>query len=628
MYNSSLVSHCRMENDIINTSSEISDRNPMVLDRIPSTLLSDAFVQSDSLVFNSRSQIIAGYPLLPTLQGDQINDIQDDFPETNRGGIIGSDATASRNMLLHHRLATRNASVSSLHPVNSDFQEQFSGRASLSAMSLPNILETTSTLQKNLDRVTVSAPSTFQLEDLRTFISNGCDNSNSSLTGSVNGDYSRGHGDMEFMAPKDCSLPGELDGKWDFEKFLDCQELSVKNPMRMISDPYDVGSSGPNFWISSNKSNFSADGSCSYFIPCNELSLSLATCQPSITSLPTIPDQCSEISCSGFTRHSLHEVGLATGLSSEQTCSKSSELSLSYGSCKPFHFSHILSGSKYLHVAQQILTEIASYSVENQGNFSYSPGTIGTGAKISFSSECSGVGEISLESDESSYPAGNARSEDQMEFTLQRQEIEVKKGQLLALLQLIDNRYNQCLDEIHTVVSAFHAATELDPQIHARFILQTISLPYNNLRERITNQIIAIGGRLSSGHNREERSFKSSFIQKQWALEQLKRREYQSWRPQRGLPERSVSVLRAWMFQNFLHPYPKDAEKHLLAIKSGLTRSQVSNWFINARVRLWKPMIEEMYSEMNMTKGLWNGEGTNIVHMNHLRIEDQRTQMN
>ena len=24
---------------------------------------------------------------------------------------------------------------------------------------------------------------------------------------------------------------------------------------------------------------------------------------------------------------------------------------------------------------------------------------------------------------------------------------------------------------------------------------------------------------------------------------------------------------------------------------------QVSNWFINARVRLWKPMIEEIYKE-------------------------------
>ncbi|KAG5043962.1 hypothetical protein JHK87_007877 [Glycine soja] len=73
--------------------------------------------------------------------------------------------------------------------------------------------------------------------------------------------------------------------------------------------------------------------------------------------------------------------------------------------------------------------------------------------------------------------------------------------------------------------------------------------------------------------------------------------QHNAWRPQRGLPERSVSVLRAWLFEHFLHPYPKDSDKHMLAKQTGLTRSQVSNWFINARVRLWKPMVEEMYTE-------------------------------
>jgi hypothetical protein len=32
-------------------------------------------------------------------------------------------------------------------------------------------------------------------------------------------------------------------------------------------------------------------------------------------------------------------------------------------------------------------------------------------------------------------------------------------------------------------------------------------------------------------------------------------------------------------------------------VSTGLSRSQISNWFINARVRLWKPMIEEMYND-------------------------------
>lgn len=68
------------------------------------------------------------------------------------------------------------------------------------------------------------------------------------------------------------------------------------------------------------------------------------------------------------------------------------------------------------------------------------------------------------------------------------------------------------------------------------------------------------------------------------------------WRPQRGLPEKAVAVLKAWLFEHFLHPYPTDTDKHMLAKQTGLTRNQVSNWFINARVRLWKPMVEEIHS--------------------------------
>ncbi|KAF2292155.1 hypothetical protein GH714_014665 [Hevea brasiliensis] len=48
------------------------------------------------------------------------------------------------------------------------------------------------------------------------------------------------------------------------------------------------------------------------------------------------------------------------------------------------------------------------------------------------------------------------------------------------------------------------------------------------------------------------------------------------WRPQRGLPERSVAILRAWLFEHFLHPYPTDTDKHMLATQTGLSRNQAS----------------------------------------------------
>lgn len=261
---------------------------------------------------------------------------------------------------------------------------------------------------------------------------------------------------------------------------------------------------------------------------------------------------------------------------------------------------------------QEILAQIASYSLENLNKVSYVSSGLGSGtSKSQFSSDC------------------RVDEGQELEVFGQRQEAEAKKAQLLTLLQVVDDRYNQCLDEIHTVISAFHAATELDPKIHTRFALHTISILYKNLRERISNYILAMGedfGHSSTGDR--ARSFEASFIQRQWALQQLKRKDQQLWRPQRGLPEKSVSVLRAWMFQNFLHPYPKDAEKHLLALKSGLTRSQVSNWFINARVRLWKPMIEEMYSEMNRRKAHHNEDGSSGANQIQRSINIQKFRMN
>ncbi|KAL6530743.1 hypothetical protein OROGR_014603 [Orobanche gracilis] len=296
----------------------------------------------------------------------------------------------------------------------------------------------------------------------------------------------------------------------------------------------------------------------------NRLSLSLAT------SHPPNHDQCSDLS----------------SLVSEHTSCSSRNVSMSFDSYEQVH----IPGSRFVGAVQEILAEIARYALKNAEQMSFRPG---------LDSYCVDRTIVS--------PNG---------FAQEREDVAARKKHLLDLLQMVDDRYNQCMDEIHTVTSAFHAVTELDPDLHARFVLPTISFMYKNLRERTSSHILALGSvNHNEGEQRDEKSFETCFIQRQWALQQLNKRDHQLWRPQRGLPEKSVSVLRAWMFQNFLHPYPKDAEKHLLALKSGLTRNQVSNWFINARVRLWKPMIEEMYAEMNRRKARRKEEEND--HGNH-----------
>ncbi|GER54392.1 BEL1-like homeodomain protein [Striga asiatica] len=99
--------------------------------------------------------------------------------------------------------------------------------------------------------------------------------------------------------------------------------------------------------------------------------------------------------------------------------------------------------------------------------------------------------------------------------------------------------------------------------------------------DRNETQRLENSGKVSYG---QQRSFGSGFM------------DPPMWRPQRGLPEHAVTVLRSWLFEHFLHPYPTDTDKVMLAKQTGLSRNQVSNWFINARVRLWKPMVEEIHT--------------------------------
>lgn len=61
-----------------------------------------------------------------------------------------------------------------------------------------------------------------------------------------------------------------------------------------------------------------------------------------------------------------------------------------------------------------------------------------------------------------------------------------------------------------------------------------------------------------------------------------------------NLPKQATNILKTWLFQHFLHPYPSEEEKRELSRQTSLTITQINNWFINARVRTWRPMLESM----------------------------------
>ncbi|KAI3984907.1 hypothetical protein MKX01_004675 [Papaver californicum] len=260
----------------------------------------------------------------------------------------------------------------------------------------------------------------------------------------------------------------------------------------------------------------------------------------------------------------------------------------------------VLMGSKYLKVAQQLLDEVA-----NVGNGIKTELSKGSKSQVKISR---GESSTSMTGEGSSMGGGGESSSMRKGSdltTAERQELQMKKAKLVSMLDEVEQRYRQYHHQMQIVVTSFEQAAGFgSAKTYTALALQTISKQFRCLKDVISAQVRAtcksLGDKDSFGGGKVKGSrlrFVDHQLQQQRALQQLGMIQHNAWRPQRGLPERSVSILRAWLFEHFLHPYPKDSDKVILAKQTGLTRSQVSNWFINARVRLWKPMVEEMYME-------------------------------
>ncbi|XP_038721172.1 BEL1-like homeodomain protein 9 [Tripterygium wilfordii] len=255
--------------------------------------------------------------------------------------------------------------------------------------------------------------------------------------------------------------------------------------------------------------------------------------------------------------------------------SASNEVSRSSVPLGPFTgYSSILKGSKFLKPAQQLMEELC-----DAGRAIYAEKIAPDSALMEPSMDSSGDLLSCLDGSE------NRR----------------KKSRLLSMLDEVYRRYKQYYQQMQAVVASFEYVAGLSNAApYANLALKAMSKHFRSLKNAITDQLQfnnTAQGPISNGKDEVPRFGNSERgIYGQRPIHSSGSYDHQPvWRPQRGLPERAVSVLRAWLFEHFLHPYPTDTDKLMLAKQTGLSRSQVSNWFINARVRLWKPMVEEIH---------------------------------
>lgn len=139
---------------------------------------------------------------------------------------------------------------------------------------------------------------------------------------------------------------------------------------------------------------------------------------------------------------------------------------------------------------------------------------------------------------------------------------------MAATLLKVEQRYRQYHHQMQIVVSSFEQAAGIESaKSYTALALQTISKQFRCLKDAITTQIKATSKSLGVGEDNDHSpgggkgteagsrlKFVDHQIRQQRALQQLGMIQHNAWRPQRGLPERAVSVLRAWLFEHFLHP--------------------------------------------------------------------------
>lgn len=286
----------------------------------------------------------------------------------------------------------------------------------------------------------------------------------------------------------------------------------------------------------------------------------------------------------------------------------------------------LLENPKYMKVTQELFDELSNlvgigdttinstvisnqdrHKLQKNSSFGsrniHDPVSVSAGPKVGF------YNPINATPSSSTVPTEMRNAKEQRISSGDLLALQKRKKELLWLLDEVHRQYRQYCDHRKMVISSFESIAGMGAATpYLAPASKAMSRHFRCLKDAIKDQVKAtcelLGEKESAGGPGTTKGetprlrFLEQSLRQQRAFQQVGMiPEQEAWRPQKGLPQHAISVLRAWMFEHFLNPYPSDADKHMLARKTGLSRNQVSNWFINARVRLWKPMIEDMYQE-------------------------------
>jgi Associated with HOX len=134
------------------------------------------------------------------------------------------------------------------------------------------------------------------------------------------------------------------------------------------------------------------------------------------------------------------------------------------------------------------------------------------------------------------------------------------------LIIQVNRRYRRYCEQLSAITSSFESVTgEGTAQIYTKLTSEAMSRHFRLVKDAIVNQLHATQKAMGedntistvSGASKGETPRLKLLDQKlrqQNLFQQGGMLDSNPWRPQRGLPDKAVSILRAWLFEHFLNP--------------------------------------------------------------------------